>query len=77
MNAIILHGIPQPCRAKSLPIHEMDMGAASDVIVATITRPAVRADLLGRPRPHGRQSLQTAHAATKTSHLHVSLGGVE
>lgn len=77
MNAIILHGIPQPCRAKSLPIHEMDMGAASDVIVATITRPAVRTGLLGRPRPHGRRSLQTAHAASRTASFHTSLGGVE
>lgn len=29
-----------------------------------ITRFAVRIDLLGRPRPHGRQSLQTAFAAS-------------
>ena len=77
MNAIILHGIPQPCRTESLPIHEMDMGVASDVIGYPITRNALRFGLLGGPRPHGRQSLQTAHAATKTSHLHVSLGGVE
>ena len=33
MNAIILHGIPQSCRAKSLPINEIDMGVASDVNV--------------------------------------------
>ena len=77
MNAIILHGIPQSCRAKSLPIHEMDMGAASDANVYTFTRFAMRIDLLGRPRPHGRQSLQTAHTATRTSHLHTSKGGAE
>ena len=77
MNAIILHGIPQPCRAKSLPIHEMDMGAASDVIVATITRPAVRTDLLGRPRPHGRASSPDRFAASQTASFHTSLGGVE
>ena len=35
MNAIILHGIPQSCRAKSLPINEIDMGVASDVNVYT------------------------------------------
>ena len=77
MNAIILHGIPQPCRAKLLPIHEMDMGVASDVIVATITRPAVRADLLGRPRPHGRASSPDRFAASQTASFHTSLGGVE
>ena len=77
MNAIILHGIPQSCRAKSLPIHEMDLGAARDVIVATITRFAVRIGLPGRPVPHGRQSLQTAHAASQTAHLRAFVGGAE
>jgi predicted transcriptional regulator len=42
MNAIILHGIPQSCRAKSLPINEIDMGVASDVNVYTFTRFAPR-----------------------------------
>ena len=77
MNAIILHGIAQSCRAKSLPINEIDMGVASDVIVATITRPAVRADLPGRPRPHSRRSLQTAHAASQKTQLRISLGGAK
>lgn len=77
MNAIILHGIPQSCRAKLLPIHEMDMGVASDVIVATITRFAVRIGLPGRPVPHSRQSLQTAHAASPKTQLHTSKRGAE
>lgn len=77
MNAIKSHGIPQKPCARLLPIHEMDMGVASDVIGYPITRNALRFGLLGRPRPHGRRSLQTAHAATKTFHLHVSPGGVE
>lgn len=77
MNAIILHGIPQSCRAKSLPINEIDMGVASDVIVATITRFAVRIGLPGRPVPHGRRSLQTAHAASQTAHLRTSRRGAE
>lgn len=77
VNAIILHGIPQSCRAKSLPIHEMDMGAASDVIVATITRFAVRIGLPGRPVPHSRQSLQTARAASQKTQLRTSKRGVE
>lgn len=77
MNAIILHGIPRPCRAKSLPIHEMDMGAASDVIVATITRNALRFGLPGRPVPHGRRSLRTAHAASQETRLHTSKRGAE
>ena len=46
----------------------MDMGVASDVIVATITRFAVRIGLPGRPVPHGRQSLQTAHTASQKTH---------
>lgn len=77
MNAIILHGIPQSCRAKSLPINEIDMGAASDVIVATITRFAVRIGLPGRPVPHSRQSLQTARAASQKTQLRTSKRGVE
>lgn len=77
MNAIILHGIAQSCRAKSLPINEIDMGVASDVIVATITRFAVRIGLPGRPVPHGRQSLQTAHAASQKTQLHTSKRGAE
>ena len=77
MNAIILHGIAQSCRAKSLPINEIDMGVASDVIVATITRNALRFGLPGRPVPHGRRSLQTAHAASQTAHLRAFVGGAE
>lgn len=77
MNAIILHGIAQSCRVKSLPIHEMDMGVASDVIVAAITRFAVRIGLPGRPVPHGRQSLQTAHTASQKTQLRTSQRGVE
>lgn len=77
MNAIILHGIAQSCRVKSLPIHEMDMGVASDVIVATITRNALRFGLLGRPRPHGRRSLRTAHAASQETRLRTSRRGAE
>ena len=63
MNAIILHGIPQSCRAKSLPINEIDMGVASDVNVYTFTRFAPRIGLLGRPRPHSRRSLQATCVA--------------
>lgn len=77
MNAIILHGIAQSCRAKSLPINEIDMGVASDVIVATITRFAVRIGLPGRPVPHSRQSLQTAHAASQKTQLRTSKRGVK
>ena len=77
MNAIILHGIAQSCRAKSLPINEIDMGVASDVIVATITRFAVRIGLPGRPMPHGRRSLQTARAASQKTQLRTSQRGVE
>lgn len=77
MNAIILHGIAQSCRAKSLPINEIDMGVASDVIVATITRFAVRIGLPGRPVPHSWQSLQTAHAASQKTQLRTSKRGVE
>ena len=75
VNAIILHGIPQPCRTKSLPIHEMDMGAASDANVYTFARFAVRIGLPGRPVPHGRRSLQTAHAASRTCRPHTSKRG--
>ena len=77
MNVIILHGIPQSCRAKSLPINEVDMGVASDVIVATITRFTVRIGLPGRPVPHSRQSLHTAHAASPKTQLHTSKRGAE
>jgi len=77
VNAIILHGIPQPCRAKSLPIHEMDMGVASDVIGYPITRPAVRTDLPGRPRPHGRASSPDRFAASRTTRPHTFTGGAE
>ena len=77
MNAIILHGIAQSCRANLLPINEIDMGVASDVIVATITRFAVRIGLPGRPVPHGRQSLQTARAASQKTQLRTSKRGVE
>ena len=56
MSANALHRISRSICAKALPIHEMDTGAAaSDVIVRTITRFAMRTILLGRPRPHGRQ----------------------
>ena len=37
-----------------------DTKTSSDVIGYPITRNALRFGLLGRPRPHGRQSLQTA-----------------
>ncbi len=69
MNAIILHGIARSCRAKSLPINEIDMGAASDANVYTFTRFAVRTGLPGRPVPHGRRSLQTTsrHGDTAVS----------
>lgn len=77
MNAIILHGIPQSCRANLLPIHEMDMGVASDVIGYPITRNALRFGLPGRPRPHSRQSLQTARAASQKTRPHTSHGGME
>ena len=77
MNAIILHGIAQSCRAKSLPINEIDMGVASDVIGYPITRFAMRIGLPGRPVPHSRRSLQTAHAASQKSRPHTSHGGVE
>ena len=50
MNAIILHGIAQSCRAKSLPINEIDMGVASDVNVYTFTRFAPR---IGLYAPNG------------------------
>lgn len=77
MNAFMSHRTSQMCRAKVLPIHEMDMGVASDVIVATITRNALRFGLPGRPVPHGRRSLQTAHAASQTAHLRAFVGGAE
>ena len=77
MNAIILHGIAQSCRAKSLPINEIDMGAASDVIGYPITRFAMRIGLPGRPVPHGRRSLQTARAASQKTQLRTSKRGAE
>ena len=77
MNAFMSHRTSQMCRAKVLPIHEMDMGVASDVIVATITRFAVRIGLPGRPVPHSRQSLQTAHTASQKTQLRTSQRGVE
>ena len=51
-------------------------GVASDVIVATITRFAVRIGLPGRPRPHGRLRLQTAHTACATTVFHLCDRGV-
>ena len=77
MNAAIPHGIPQSCRAKLLPINEIDMGAASDVIGYPITRFAMRIGLPGRPRPHGRASSPDRFAASQTASFHTSLGGVE
>ena len=59
------------CRGKS-----RKAGVASDVIVATITRPAMRTALLGRPRPHGRLRLQTARAACATTVFHLCARGV-
>ena len=56
---------------------DANMGVASDVIVATITRFAVRIGLPGRPVPHSRQSLQTAHAASQKAQLRTSKRGVE
>ena len=75
MSAFMPHCTSQICRAKLLPIHEMDMGVASDVIVATITRNAPRFDLPGRPVPHSRLRLQTARAAQQTTRFHTSIGG--
>ena len=43
------------------------LGVASDVIGYPITRFAVRLGLPGRPVPHGRRGLQTAHAAGATT----------
>ena len=77
MNAIILHGIAQSCRAKSLPINEIDMGVASDVNVYTFTRFAPRIGLLGRPRPHGRASSPDRFAASRTCRPHTSTGGAK
>ncbi|KFI85392.1 hypothetical protein BRUM_1757 [Bifidobacterium ruminantium] len=77
MNAIKSHGIPQKPCARLLPIHEMDMGVASDVIGYPITRNALRFGLLGRPRPHGRASSPDRFAAIKTTRLHVFLGGMQ
>jgi len=70
-------GILQKPRAKILSIRELDMGVASDVNVRTFTRFALRIALLGRPRPHSRRSLQTAHAASQATRHHASYGGAE
>lgn len=41
-----------------------DLRVASDVNVRTFTRPGYRrSDLLGRPRPHSRRSLQATYVA--------------
>ena len=40
-----------------------DLRVASDVNVRTFTRPGYRSDLLGRPRPHSRRSLQATCVA--------------
>ena len=77
MNAFMSHRTSQMCRAKSLPINEIDMGVASDVIVATITRFAMRIGLPGRPMPHSRRSLQTARAASQKTQLRTSKRGAE
>ena len=45
---------------------DANMGVASDVIVATLARPAGPGRLDGRPVPLGRRSLRTAFAAGKT-----------
>lgn len=63
-------------RLELFPIHGMDMGVASDVNVYTFTRFAPRIGLLGRPRPHSRQSLRTAFAASKNGTPHL-LGSAE
>lgn len=75
MNAIKSHGISQKPCAKLLITHEMCMGVASDANVYTFARSAVRTDLPGRPRPHGRRSLQAARAASKTDRHCTSRGG--
>lgn len=49
--------------------------SASDVNVRTFTRNALRFDLLGRPRPHGRASSPDRFAASLTARSHVSEGG--
>ena len=77
MSTAIVHGIPWPHRAEPSPIHGMDTGIASDANVRTFARPAVRADLSGRPEPHGRRSLQTARAASRTGRPYTSAGGME
>ena len=77
MNAIKSHGIPQKPCARLLPIHEMDMGVASDVIGYPITRNALRFGLLGRPRPHGRASSPDRFAASQKTQLRISKRGVE
>ena len=76
MSTAIVHGIPRSHRAEPSPIHGMDTGIASDANVRTFARPAVRADLPGRTRPHGRRSIQTACAASRTCRPYTSEGGV-
>lgn len=76
MSETIHHGIARSHRAKVSPIDGIDSGIASDANVRTFARPAVRADLPGRPGPHGRRSLQTARAASRTCRPYTSGGGV-
>ena len=63
-----------PCRTPQRN-HEIGTGVASDVNVRTFTRNALRFDLLGRPRPHGRASFPDRFAASLTARSHVSEGG--
>lgn len=63
-----------PCRTPQRN-HEIGTGVASDVNVRTFTRNALRFDLLGRPRPHGRASSPDRFAASLTARSHVSEGG--
>ena len=77
MNAIMPHGTPRRRCAELLPIHEMDMGVASDVIGYPITRFAGRIGLPGRPGPHGRASSPDRFAASQTTRFRVLLGGAE
>ena len=50
-----------------IPDSISNLGIASDVNVATFTRFAMRTDLLGRPRPLGRRSLQTTPVVSETT----------
>ena len=65
-----------PCRTPQRN-HEIGTGVASDVIVATITRFALRIGLPGRPGPHSRRSLQTARAASQKTQLRTSKRGAD